>query len=225
VSPFTAKFDQVRAGTAVFTALEQQGFQLFKGKALCSHCHAISDNPPLFTNFGFFNIGLPRNPVLPFFNESQPDGWGYVANPDGLNFIDKGLGGFLSSSGNPQWVALAQSITVNGQVINRPFDGSFQTPSLRDTAMAPTKTSFVKTHDHNGFIMSLAMQVHFYNTRDVLGPCGGANTQIGVNCWPPPEFPLTKDTRIGNLGLSPTEEAAIVAFLGTLTDTVFTPPQ
>ena len=37
--------------------------------------------------------------------------------------------------------------------------------------------------------------------------------------WPPPEVPETvNDEELGDLGLTPDEEAAIVAFLKTLSD-------
>jgi cytochrome c peroxidase len=46
-----------------------------------------------------------------------------------------------------------------------------------------------------------------------------ANPVIGENCWPLPEVPRNVNrTELGNLGLTPAEEADIVAFLNTLTD-------
>jgi cytochrome c peroxidase len=40
-----------------------------------------------------------------------------------------------------------------------------------------------------------------------------------VGCWPAAETPANVNhTELGNLGLSPQEEAEIVAFLKTLTD-------
>jgi cytochrome c peroxidase len=40
-----------------------------------------------------------------------------------------------------------------------------------------------------------------------------------TGCWPAPETTANMNTRFsGNLGLSDTEEDAIVAFLGTLSD-------
>jgi cytochrome c peroxidase len=212
VSPFTSKFDAVQAGTDSFTSQEAQGFQLFNGKALCSHCHVSAGNPPLFTGFAAVNIGIPKNSSMPFNVESVPDSFGYIANPQGPTVIDNGVGAFLARSGNPVWKSLAPK-----------FVGTFQVPTLRNTARI-ARAGFTKAHGHNGFFKSLQQVVHFYNTRDVLGPCGGANTTIGVNCWPPPEVTQNLDTRIGHLGLSATEEAAIVAFLGTLTDTVFNGP-
>jgi cytochrome c peroxidase len=76
---------------------------------------------------------------------------------------------------------------------------------------------------HNGYLKSLKEVVHFYNTRDVYpydvesGHCP-AGTKEKVDCWPAPEVPETKDMTVGHLGLTPTEEDQIVAFMKTLTD-------
>jgi len=68
VSPFTSKFDAVQAGTATFTAQEEEGFNLFTGPAKCSNCHlakAQNNEPaPIFTDFEYHNIGLPHNPEI-----------------------------------------------------------------------------------------------------------------------------------------------------------------
>jgi cytochrome c peroxidase len=69
---------------------------------------------------------------------------------------------------------------------------------------------------------------HFYSTRDVYpfdvesGHCP-AGTKEKVNCRPAPEVPQTKDMTVGKLGLTPTEQDQIVAFLKTLTDGFTTP--
>ncbi len=82
-SPFSSKFDAVMAGTASFTAAEQRGFDLFKktGAGKCEECHTL-DTPggaagPLFTNFKYFNIGVPINPGNPDKNIDI----GLAANP------------------------------------------------------------------------------------------------------------------------------------------------
>ena len=55
--------------------------------------------------------------------------------------------------------------------------------------------------------------MHFYNTRDVEG-AGWQGTP-----WPVPEVAENVNTdELGDLGLTAEEEAAIVAFLETLTD-------
>jgi cytochrome c peroxidase len=78
----------------------------------------------------------------------------------------------------------------------------------------------VKAYTHNGFFKSLEQVVHFYNTRDVLKTCPkNFKGEIGVWCWPAPEVgDNVNRTELGNFGLSPREEAAIVAFLKTLSD-------
>lgn len=84
-SPFSSKFDYFLAGQATLTASESNGFALFNGKAACSACHSSSSTPtpagkviaPLFTDFTYDNIGIPKSshPLL-------------VNNP-----VDNGLGG------------------------------------------------------------------------------------------------------------------------------------
>ena len=73
------------------TGQEQLGLDLFNGKAQCAKCHVA----PLFTDFTYDNLGVPRNPMNPFYNES---GW----NPEGEAWVDEGLGAFLNSAGYPE---------------------------------------------------------------------------------------------------------------------------
>lgn len=77
---FTAKFDYYLAGKTALTALEQQGLKLFEDeRSKCSACHpsqptADADGrtlPPLFTDFTYDNLGLPRNVNIP--GRPQPD--------------------------------------------------------------------------------------------------------------------------------------------------------
>ena len=85
--------------------------------------------------------------------------------------------------------------------------GKHKVPTLRNVDKRPTP-DLVKAYGHNGYFKSLEDVVHFYNTRDVPG-----------EGWPPPEVANNVNTaELGNLGLSPREEAAIVAFMKTLTD-------
>src|SRR5215471_916469 len=79
VTPFTSKFDAVLAKTATFTAQEQLGYDLFRGKARCNECHRDGGpgEDPLFTDFTASNIGTPANPRLPFYRENRPDALGY----------------------------------------------------------------------------------------------------------------------------------------------------
>jgi cytochrome c peroxidase len=53
-----SKYDRVKNGAAVFDPLENQGYLAFQAK--CAVCHA----EPLFTDFSYRNIGLPRDAFL-----------------------------------------------------------------------------------------------------------------------------------------------------------------
>jgi cytochrome c peroxidase len=144
VSPFTSKYDYWLKGKARLTGQEQRGLELFNGKGKCANCHPA----PLFTDFTYDNLGVPRNPENPFYNE--PD-W----NPDGESWVDPGLGGFLQSTGYDQ-------------AVWGPEWGKQKVPTLRNVDLRPAKR-LTKAYVHNGYFKSLEELVHFYNTRDVSG--------------------------------------------------------
>jgi len=229
VSPFSSKFDAYLAGNATLSASELNGYTLFNGKAHCNQCHlsgtavntpntlVAADVAPLFSDFTPNNIGLPKNLALPWYCENKPDQYGYIANPLGLNAVDYGFGGTLSSlTEDPnllQWKQLAPF-----------FNGMFQDPTVRNVDKRPYPT-FIKEYDHNGYLKSLKEQVHFYNTSQALPRCAQGSPGEKVTCWPAPEYPETLNTtQLGNLGLTSEEEDDIVAFLQTLTDGYVTSP-
>jgi len=204
VNPFTSKYDAYLAGNANLTGIEKKGLRLFEGKGKCALCHLSGlgpeGEPPMFTDFTYDNLGVPKNPMNPFYNMPP---W---INPDGAAWIDYGLGAFLASAGY-------------GPEVYEPELGKQKVPSLRNVDLRPDK-SVVKAYGHNGYFKSLQSIVHFYNTRDVFGPCDmQSNPKEGLNCWPAAEVPMNVNTEeLGNLGLKPHEEQAIVEFLKTLSD-------
>jgi len=77
--------------------------------------------------------------------------------------------------------------------------GKFRVPSLRNIALTAP-------YVHNGYFATLEEIVHFYNT-------------AGDGTWPPPDVNQNVNrAELGNLGLTPQEEAELVAFLKTLSD-------
>ena len=212
VNPFSSKYDAVQAGKAQFTPEEKAGYDLFRSAdSHCNECHRDGGpgEEPLFTDFTASNLGVPANPAMPFYSETTADRFGYIANPLGLAYIDKGVGGFLGSPENPrqEWAKLSQS-----------FTGKFQTPTLRNVDKRP-RPDFVKAYMHNGYLKSLKEVVHFYNTRDSLPRCGANDPGEKTTCWPAPEYATTMNKRqLGNLHLTEVQENQIVAFLKTLTD-------
>jgi len=96
VNAFTSKYDYYLAGIVDLTKEEKKGLDLFKSKGKCANCHILelgpNGEPALFTDFTYDNLGVPRNPENPFYDQT-------AFNPDGDRWIDKGLGGFLGLRG------------------------------------------------------------------------------------------------------------------------------
>lgn len=193
VNAFTSKYDLTFDGKVKLTKEEQRGYALFQGKGKCKLCHVTGKGAP-FTDFTFDNLGIPQNPE----------------NPAGVApaFVDPGLGGFLDTAGYEEDVYL-------------PEWGKHKVPTLRNVDLRPDSGS-VKAYGHNGYFKTLEGIVHFYNTRDVKPECSGAGTEaeaLAADCWPAPEVSETVNRdELGDLGLTPEQEAAIVAFLKTLSD-------
>jgi cytochrome c peroxidase len=107
VNPFSSKFDLFWANAKAkgmdvtqinmsnwqqyqklgLSAGEVYGLALFndEGKGKCALCHTLDEGAagyPLFTDFTYDNLGIPKNPLNLYYN-------------DITNAFDKGLGGFL----------------------------------------------------------------------------------------------------------------------------------
>ncbi|HET9984249.1 MAG TPA: cytochrome c peroxidase [Longimicrobiales bacterium] len=140
----------------------------------------------------FTDFGYDNNGVPP--NPASPE---LLADPA---YRDPGLGGITLGAADR---------------------GRHKVPTLRNVDRRPFPGA-IKAYMHNGAFKSLEQVVHFYNTRDVLPRCGSgadAGGRIGIDCWPAPEVPDNVNrTEMGNLRLTPEEEAAIVAYLRTLSD-------
>ena len=79
---FSSKYDRTLKGEAELTALEAEGKALFfdKTRTNCSNCHQSSDAnsaKETFTNYRYYNIGVPSNQALIKFNKLAAD---YVDN-------------------------------------------------------------------------------------------------------------------------------------------------
>jgi cytochrome c peroxidase len=171
------------------TKQEQQGRRLFQGQAQCSACHTSNGRFPLFTDYTFDNIGVP-------------------ANPDLSGGVDYGLGGALMAAGYDEDVYEDEL-------------GKHKVPTLRNVDKG-VDDGIDRAYMHNGYFTTLEGVVDFYNTRDVKPVCLGPTTEaqaLAAGCWPAPEVSDNVNSdELGDLGLSPEDEAAIVAFLKTLTD-------
>ena len=110
VRPFSSRYDGWLEGKASLSAAEQRGLRMFNDplKGNCNACHSSAlgadGSHPLFTDFSYAALGVPRNPEIP-------------ANAD-VGYFDLGLCG-------PLRVDL---------VAERRWCGMFKTPTLRNAA-------------------------------------------------------------------------------------------
>lgn len=69
--PFDSKYDHFLKGKAELSLAELRGLALFNdpAKGNCAACHtsasSVDGKPPLFTDFSFDNLGVPRNRTIP----------------------------------------------------------------------------------------------------------------------------------------------------------------
>jgi cytochrome c peroxidase len=108
--PFSSKYDAVLRGTASLSAAEMRGRAVFEDPARgnCAICHPseprADGSAPLFSDFGYVTIGVPRNQAL-------------LVNAD-PGFTDLGVCG-----------PLRQDLRERAE-----YCGAFRTPSLRNVA-------------------------------------------------------------------------------------------
>jgi cytochrome c peroxidase len=113
-APFSSKYDRYLAGKAELTPSEARGLAIFEDPARgnCASCHpsrpTTDGTPPMFTNFAYENLGLPKFADNPFYRLPKQ------LNPDGAAFIDRGL---MTTTQDPA------------------HDGAFRVPTLRNIAM------------------------------------------------------------------------------------------
>jgi cytochrome c peroxidase len=200
VSPFTSKYDYYLAGTVQLTEQEKRGMDLFSDTtemgAKCANCHSIAtDNPsgrPLFTNFGYQNIGTPANPANPYYELPVK------FNPAGASYTDLGLGtGQLKSCYSEL--------------------GKFKIPSLRNVAVTSpyehngvfaTLTDVVNFNNTRD-----VLPVCEAGGTPGVDCWPASEVPINVHRHMPP-MPGT----FGQIGLTTQQVDDIVAFLQTLTD-------
>jgi cytochrome c peroxidase len=152
LNQFSSKYDFYLNKKVQLSEQEMRGLVLFedKNKGNCAACHPSrpgpDGSPPLFTDYTYDNLGIPKNPENPFYYLPKQ------FNPDGVAFVDQGLGAVVNKTEH---------------------NGKFKVPSLRNIA----RTS---PYSHNGYFKTLRQIVVFYNTRDI-GPWPPPEVAANVN--------------------------------------------
>ena len=113
-SPFSSKYDAYLRGQVELTPQEKRGLDLFEDekKGNCAACHPSEKGEdgshPLFTDFSYDNLGVPKLKESPFYHVDKR------FNREAERVIDLGLGGVLGK------------VSENGK---------FKVPTLRNIAI------------------------------------------------------------------------------------------
>ena len=147
--PFSSKYDYFQKGQAQLSAQELRGLALFNDatKGNCSACHPSTSGdgvtPPMFTDFSYDNLGVPRNSLIPANAASAPDGTP-VDSDDGVQtYYDLGVCGPFRE----------QTVDFFSNC------GQFKVPTLRNIAVTGP-------YFHNGRFATLQDAIGFYVRRD-----------------------------------------------------------
>lgn len=128
--PYTSKFDKWLDGKATLTAQELRGKQLFDDPdgGNCASCHldevGANGAHPIFTDFQFEALGVPRNPEIP-----------WNANP---RYFDMGLCGPFrkdAASKDPANCGLFRTPTLRNAAIRHVFFHNGRFHSLREVLL------------------------------------------------------------------------------------------
>ena len=196
-SPFSSKYDLFLLGTVDLTPPEKHGLALFNdpAKGNCAQCHrsAVTGDgqPPLFTDFGYAALGLPRNPAIPANAERR--------------YFDLGLCG----------------PTRNDLTERTAYCGMFKTPSLRNVALKASLFHNGVLHSlHDAVTFYLQRDTDpakWYPTAvdGTIRKFDDLPTQYVANVNMEPPF----GGHVGDpSALSPADIDDVVAFMRTLTD-------
>ncbi len=138
------------------------------------------------------HVSEPQGGVPALFTDFTYDNLGTPKNPQNPFYK-------LSQEHNPDGEAFVDK-GLGGALGDPAYDGMFKVPTLRNIALTAP-------YMHNGVFSTLEQVVSFYNTRDTDSSWGAPEVKRNVNT-----------EELGDLGLTPTEVADIVAFLQTLSD-------
>jgi cytochrome c peroxidase len=193
--PFSSKFDAWQNGQAQLTDVELEGLALFNnpGKGNCTACHPSQrqgyDEHPLFTDFTYDNIGVPRNwnipanaptPMSPvdgyLLTLFMPAGPSNVPSDSEYSYYDMGLcGPFQPNADDPHPRPTFFSVTT--------LCGLFKVPTLRNIAITAP-------YFHNGVFNNLHQVVEWYVTRDINNNTGNNPAPVPTGPQGNPYFPV-----------------------------------
>jgi cytochrome c peroxidase len=149
--PFSSKYDSFLAGQATLTAQELRGLARFNNPSTgnCAACHPSTSGdgvtPPMFTDFSYDNLGLPRNSNIAANSDTAPPAYTPVNSTDDVHgYYDIGICGPFRDNGGLNLFGIC---------------GQFKVPTLRNIAVTAP-------YFHNGQFATLTDALGFYVRRD-----------------------------------------------------------
>lgn len=189
---FGSKFD-----AAQLSAQEARGAKLFSSSGKCQQCHDDKGDQPLFTDFEFHNLGVPKNPDNPVYHFGNSD-------------FDPGLGAVTGEAGH---LGKFKTPTVRNVAVGEFWPGRTYMHNGSLVTLWHV-VQFYNTRD----VLPVCEDPAVLADPAAWGPVTTSHPDQ-AGCWPAPEFGENLDTRnMGNLGLTDAEVNDVVAFMRALND-------
>jgi cytochrome c peroxidase len=198
-APYTSKYDAFLAGRVAFSAQELRGLALYNDptRGNCAGCHPNSrgpnGEPPLFTDFTYDNLGVPRNPDIPANADPQYSDLG-ICGPDRTDIVGD----------HPELCGAFKVPTLRNIALTAPYFHNGRFATLRETLEFYVRRD---THPEEFYPLDAGGQpVKFDDLPDAY--------KADVNIT---EVPYNR--RAGDVpALSDSDIEDVIAFLNTLTD-------
>jgi cytochrome c peroxidase len=198
-APYTSKYDGFLAGNVAFSAQELRGLALFNDpqRGNCAGCHPSGRGPggapPLFTDFTYDNLGVPRNPDIPA--NAAPD------------YFDLGLCGPDRSdvvAERPDLCGAFKVPTLRNVALTAPYFHNGRFGTLRDALRFYVRRD---TNPEEFYPLDAAGQPMKFNDLPAEYQANVNTTEVPYNRHPG-DIPALSDSDIED----------VIAFLNTLSD-------
>jgi cytochrome c peroxidase len=192
---FSSKFDAVLRGQAQLTAQEARGLELFNSadKGNCAECHPSAKRDdgghPLFTDFSYDTLGVPRNADIP-------------ANADAAHF-DLGLCGRPDLRHRKELCGAFKVPTLRNVALRQVYFHNGRFNSLRDTVVFYVQRD---THPEKWYPRDAQGRLTVFD--DLPKALHGNVNREAPYDRKPGQQPALSDAEVDD----------VVAFMGTLTD-------
>jgi cytochrome c peroxidase len=139
---------------AALSESAKKGLELYRGKARCQECHAISENYAIFTDNKFHNLGVGFKKIQPRLREIIREF--KKAQGEGIKIEEAGL--------TKEEISELGRFIVTGELSDI---GAFKTPSLRNIAVTGP-------YMHDGSLKTLEEVMALYNKGGEKNPFLGS---------------------------------------------------